>query len=71
MGAAAGAVAGAAGSAGGWGSALPGAGALVGQCVRGGWGIIRAPRLSKADQQANQQIEVVSLKPEEVRRTSR
>ncbi len=70
VGAAAGAVAGAAGSAGGWGFRSPGAGALVGSAFGGGWGILSGAEKgqSKADQQANQQIEALSLKPEEVRK---
>jgi len=70
VGAAAGAVAGAAGSAGGWGFRSPGAGALVGSAFGGGWGILSGAEKgqSRADQQANQQIEAVSLKPEEVRK---
>jgi len=70
VGAAAGAVAGAAGSAGGWGFRSPGAGALVGSAFGGGWGILSGAEKgqSRADQQANQQIEALSLKPEEVRK---
>jgi hypothetical protein len=71
VGAAAGAVAGAAGrSAGWWGFGSPGQGALIGSAFGGGWGILRGAEKgqSKADQQANQQIEAVSLKPEEVRK---
>ena len=70
VGAAAGAVAGAAGSSGGWGFGSPGAGALIGSAFGGGMGIIRGAEKgqSRADQQARQQIEAVSLKPEEVRK---
>jgi len=70
VGAAAGAVAGAAGSAGGWGFRSPGAGALVGSAFGGGWGILSGAEKgqSRADHQANQQIEALSLKPEEVRK---
>jgi len=70
VGAATGAIAGAAGSAGGWGFRSPGAGALVGSAVGGGWGILHGAEKgpSRADQQANQQIEALSLKPEEVRK---
>jgi hypothetical protein len=69
VGAGAGAIAGAAGrSAGWWGFGSPGAGALVGTAFGGGWGIIRGAERgqTRADQQANQQIEALSLKPEEV-----
>ena len=70
VGAAAGAIAGAAGNAGGWGFGSPGAGALIGSAFGGGWGIFSGAERgqSKADQQANQQIEAVSLKPEDVRK---
>lgn len=71
VGAAAGAVAGAAGSSGRWwGFGSPGAGALVGSAFGGGVGIIRGVEKgqTRADQQAHQQIEAVSLKPEEVRK---
>jgi hypothetical protein len=71
IGAAAGAVAGAAGRSAGWfGFGSPGAGALVGSAFGGGWGIWSGAERgqSKADQQANQQIEALSLKPEEVRK---
>jgi hypothetical protein len=70
VGAAAGAIAGAAGNAGNWGFGSPGAGALIGTAFGGGWGIFRGAEKgqTKADQQANQQIEAVSLKPEEVRK---
>jgi hypothetical protein len=70
VGAAAGAVAGAAGNAGGWGFGSPGAGALIGTAFGGGLGIIRGAEKgqTRADQQANQQIEALSLKPEEVRK---
>jgi hypothetical protein len=70
VGAAAGALAGAAGNAGGWGFASPGSGALIGSAFGGGWGILNGAQRgqSKADQQANQQIDAVALKPEEVRK---
>src|SRR5271167_1069928 len=70
VGAAAGAIAGAAGNAGSWGFGSPGAGALVGTAFGGAWGVFSGAERgqSKADQQANQQIEAVSLKPEEVRK---
>ncbi len=70
VGAAAGAVAGAAGSAGNWGFGSPGAGALVGSAFGGGMGIIRGAEKgqSRADQQAHQQIEALSLKSAEVRK---
>jgi hypothetical protein len=70
VGAAAGAVAGAAGRAGGWGFGTPGAGALIGTGFGGAWGVFSGAERgqSKADQQATQQLEAVSLKPEEVRK---
>ena len=70
VGAAAGAIAGAAGRAGSWGFGSPGAGALVGTGFGAGWGVWSGAERgqSKADQQANQQIEALSLKPEEVRK---
>ena len=70
VGAAAGAVAGAAGRAGDFGFGSPGAGALVGSAFGGGWGIIHGAERgqSKADQQANEQIQSLALKPEEVRK---
>jgi hypothetical protein len=70
VGAAAGAIAGAAGNAGSWGFGSPGAGALIGTAIGGGWGVFSGAEKgqSKADQQANQQIEAVALKPEEVRK---
>ena len=70
VGAAAGAVAGAAGRAGDFGFGSPGAGALIGSAFGGGWGIIRGAERgqSKADQQANEQIQSLALKPEEVRK---
>ncbi len=70
VGAAAGAVAGAAGSAAGWGFRSPGAGALVGSAFGGGWGILSGAEKgqSRADQQANLQIQALSLKPEDVRK---
>src|SRR5580700_2388795 len=59
VGAAAGAVAGAAGRSGGWGFGSPGAGALISSAFGGGWGVLSGAERgqSKADQQANQQIE--------------
>jgi hypothetical protein len=70
VGAAAGAIAGAAGNAGNWGFGSPGAGALVGTAFGGAWGVFSGAERgqSKADQQANQQLEAVSLKPEEDRK---
>ncbi len=70
VGAAAGAVAGAAGRAGGWGFGSPGTGALVGSAFGGGWGVFSGAEKgqSRADQQANEQIAGLSLKPEEVRK---
>ena len=70
VGAAAGAVAGAAGRAGDFGFGSPGAGALIGSAFGGGWGIIRGAERgqSKVDQQANEQIQSLALKPEEVRK---
>jgi hypothetical protein len=70
VGAAAGAVAGAAGSAGNWGFGSPGAGALIGTAFGGGWGAFTGAEKgqSKADQQATEQIQAVSLKPEDVRK---
>jgi hypothetical protein len=70
VGAAAGAIAGAAGNAGSWSFGSPGAGALVGTAFGGAWGVFSGAERgqSKADQQANQQIDAVSLKPEEVRK---
>lgn len=70
VGAAAGAVAGAAGRAGNWGFGSPGAGALVGTAFGGGWGVFSGAEKgqSKADQQANEQIQSLALKPEEVRK---
>jgi len=70
VGAAAGAVAGAAGRAGDFGFGSPGAGALIGSAFGGGWGIISGAERgqSKADQQANEQIQSLALKPEEVRK---
>jgi len=71
VGAGAGAIAGAAGnSGGGWGFSSPSSGALVGTGFGGGLGILRGAELgqSKADQQANHQIEALSLQPQEVRR---
>jgi hypothetical protein len=70
VGAAAGAIAGAAGNAGNWGFGSPGAGALVGTAFGGAWGTFSGAERgqSKADQQANQQLDAVSLKPEEVRK---
>jgi len=70
LGAAAGAVAGAAGNAGNFGLGSPGAGALVGTAFGGAWGAFRGAETgqNKADQQANAQIQAVSLKPEDVRK---
>jgi hypothetical protein len=71
VGAAAGAIAGTAGrSAGFFGFGSPGAGALVGTAFGGGWGVFSGAERgqTKADQQANQQLEAVSLKPEDVRK---
>jgi hypothetical protein len=71
LGAGAGAIAGAAGRSAGWfGFGSPGAGALVGTAFGGAEGIFRGAERgqTKADQQANQQLEAVSLKPEEVRK---
>jgi hypothetical protein len=70
VGAAAGAIAGAGGnSGGGWGFNSPSQGALVGTGLGGGWGVWSGAGYgqSKADQQANQQIDALALKPEEVR----
>jgi hypothetical protein len=70
LGAAAGAIAGTAGHSSGWfGFGSPGAGALVGTAFGGAYGVFSGAQLgqSKADQQANQQLEAVSLKSEEVR----
>jgi len=72
VGAGAGALAGVAGrNGGGWfGFGSPGAGALVGTAFGAAGGIFSGAEKgqSKADQQANQQLEAVSLKPEEVRK---
>jgi len=70
VGAAAGAIAGSAGRAGDFGFGSPGAGALIGTAFGGGWGILRGAERgqSKADQQANEQIQSLALKPEEVRK---
>src|SRR5271154_4507510 len=70
VGAAAGALAGVAGNAGNWGFGSPGAGALIGTAFGGGFGILRGAEKgqTRADQQANQQIDAVALKPEEVRK---
>jgi hypothetical protein len=70
VGAAAGALAGAAGNAGNWGFGSPGAGALIGTAFGGGFGILRGAEKgqTRADQQANQQIDAVALKPEDVRK---
>ena len=70
LGAAAGAIAGAGGnSSGGWGFNSPSSGALVGTGFGGAWGVFSgAPAgQGKADQQANQQIAALSLRPEDVR----
>jgi hypothetical protein len=68
LGAAAGAIAGSAGKAGDFGFGSPSAGALIGTAFGGAVGVFSGAERgqSKADQQANQQIEAVSLKPEEV-----
>jgi hypothetical protein len=71
LGAGAGAIAGAAGRSAGWyGFGSPGAGALVGTAFGAAGGIFSGAERgqTKADQQANQQLEAVSLKPEEVRK---
>jgi hypothetical protein len=71
LGAAAGAIAGAAGnSSGGTGFSSPSAGALFGTGFIGAVGVIGGARAgqTKADQQADQQIAALSLKPEDVRR---
>jgi len=71
VGAAAGAIAGTAGSAGNWWAfRSPGSGAIIGSAFGGGWGILSGAERgqSKADQQANEQIQAVSLKPEDVRK---
>ena len=72
VGAAAGAVAGAAGRAAGWlGLWISELGALIGSAFGGGCGNFprrRKEASRKPTQQANQQIEAVSLKPEEVRK---
>jgi len=70
LGAAAGAIAGAGGnSGGGWGFSSPSSGALFGTAFGGAWGVFSgAPAgQGKADQQANQQIAALSLRPEDVR----
>jgi hypothetical protein len=70
VGAGAGAIAGAAGHAGWFGFGSPGAGALVGSAFGAAGGIFSGAEKgqAKADQQANQQLQAVSLKPEEVRK---
>ena len=70
LGAAAGAVAGAAGHAGDFSFGSPSSGALIGTAFGGFWGAFTGASKGqdKADSQANQQIDAVSLKPEEVRR---
>jgi hypothetical protein len=70
VGAGAGAIAGAAGHAGSFGFGSPGAGALVGTAFGAAGGIFSGAEKgqAKADQQANQQLQAVSLKPEEVRK---
>lgn len=70
VGAGAGAIAGAAGHAGWFGFGSPGAGALVGTAFGAAGGIFSGAEKgqAKADQQANQQLQAVSLKPEEVRK---
>jgi hypothetical protein len=70
VGAAAGAIAGAGGDSGsGWGFSSAHQGALVGTGLGGGWGVWSGAGYgqSKADLQANQQIDALALKPEEVR----
>jgi hypothetical protein len=70
LGAAAGAVAGAAGNAGDFSFGSPSAGALIGTAFGGFWGAFTGAGKGqdRADSQANQQIDAISLKPEEVRR---
>ena len=71
LGAAAGAIAGAGGnSSGGWGFSSPSSGALFGTGIGGAVGVFSGAQAgqNKADQQANQQIAALSLKPEDVRR---
>jgi len=71
VGAGAGAIAGAAGRSAGWfGFGSPGAGALVGTAFGAAGGIFSGAERgqTKANQQANQQLEAGSLKPEEVRK---
>jgi len=70
LGAAAGAIAGAAGNAGDFGFGSPSSGALVGTAFGGFWGAFSGAGKGqdRADSQANQQIEALALKPEEVRR---
>jgi hypothetical protein len=70
VGAAAGAIAGSAGNSdSGLGFNSPGAGALVGTGFGGAWGIFSGVERgqTKADMQANQQIDALALKPEDVR----
>jgi hypothetical protein len=70
VGAAAGAIAGAAGNSGnGWGFDSPGSGALFGTGVGAAWGVFSGAEKgqTKADEQANQQIEALALKPDDVR----
>jgi hypothetical protein len=71
LGAAAGAIAGAAdNSSSGWGFSSPSSGALFGTGIGGAVGVFSGAQAgqTKADQQANQQIAALSLKPEDVRR---
>ena len=70
LGAAAGAIAGTAGHAGDFGFGSPSSGALIGTAFGGFWGVFTGAERGqdKADLQANQQIDALSLKPEDVRR---
>jgi hypothetical protein len=70
LGAAAGAIAGTAGHAGDFGFGSPSSGALIGTAFGGFWGAFTGASRGqdRADSQANQQIDALSLKPEEVRR---
>ncbi|MFZ0680000.1 hypothetical protein [Candidatus Binatus sp.] len=70
LGAAAGAIAGTAGHAGDFGFGSPSSGALIGTAFGGFWGAFTGAGKGqdRADSQANQQIDALSLKPEEVRR---
>jgi len=70
LGAAAGAIAGAAGNSdNGFGFSSPSTGALFGTGFGGAWGVFSGAQAgqTKADQQANQQIGALALKPEDVR----